>query len=197
MNENNTVEKKKDGSILGTILGFIFIGMLVCGFLFMGDVVEFINEKLPDVGHATGIDRDDTNPYDSTKYFVIDGYYTKQGATGDTLSLILRSDNTFALDDSSDNCYNPLVGTYEKIDNNTVTLTGKTYYGCDSCYYKNGVNIRKLTIRVEEGKAILNGEYIKENTLEEQKNINRYIVEPENGTIPNGNNETWLYCEEE
>ena len=33
--------------------------------------------------------------------------------------------------------------------------------------------------------------------VEEQKNINRYIVEPENGTIPSGNNETWLYCEEE
>ena len=185
---NNQTEEKKDGSTLGTIFGFIFLGMLVVGFLFMGKFNEFVNEHFPNIGRTVGIDKDDT-VQTVTPVFNPVGYYTKNNSI-----LILRDDDTFVYDDDTTECYDPLVGVYD-VDGSVLTLTGKTYYGCDSCYYKNGAGIRTISMQIINNKIMYQGEFAKTSNEEDSSSIYKYIVSPENGTIPRDNNESWIFCE--
>lgn len=192
-------EKKKDGSVLGTFFGFIFIGMLVVGFLFMGKFNDFINEKFPKIGQMAGIDKDDTKPLEEEKPKEVSyvGKYTKsvteENGTVDTASLILRDDKTFAYDESNKDCYNPLVGTYE-IDNDVINFTGKVAYSCDSCYYKEGELISNFSANIINEKIVLKGEFTKNSEVEETKDTKKYVTNPINGTTPDENENPWLEC---
>ena len=192
-------EKKKDGSVLGTIFGFIFMGMLVFGFLFMGKFNDFINEHFPKVGQMAGIDRDDTKPLEEKEKVdttsIVGNYvkkYTNDTGAEDSATLTLRADKTFVYDDSTYGCYDPLVGTYE-VENDVINFTGKVLYGCDACYFTQGESINNFSANIVNGKIVLKGEFTKSS--ETESNSNRYVLEPVNGTTPDGDGDPWLNCD--
>ena len=216
MEENKNVEvqqeeKKSDGSKAGTIFGFLFIIILICGFMFMGQITDFINgflhkdEQISTTTNTnTPVDTNQTQTKPSTEEnktnetTSVVGIYNRsyKNAQGedDYASLILRSDNTFVYDESNKDCYNPLVGTYE-VNNMIIKFTGKVLYGCDACYYTKSSDIKEFNASIVDGVINYNGSFVKKDGIEGASSVSRYINDPVNGTTPSDNGDPWVSCD--
>jgi hypothetical protein len=224
--ETPAPDKKEKGNGGGTTLAIIFGVMLVIGFIFLGDFYNYILDYIPDELKSyfnltkyveskklnkvdeSSVEENKTDTTTTTKKtnYKIGGVYESYKKTegeDDNGYLSIRSDGTFVYDESTRECFDPLVGTYT-IDDNIITFNVKVSYSCDSCYNKNVSDSFKATIYDEntltiESKymgAIISNEYRKNSSKVESNSKKAfYSIEPVNGTKSEESNETWLSCE--
>ncbi len=175
-------EKKKDGSVLGTIFAFAFLFMIIFGFLNIEKFNKYINEHFPEIGKKVGIDKDDTEEYvvEENKLLQYAGYYkttyVDENNTNHSESIILRGDGVFVYDNDLEECYDPLVGTYSV--NETFSFVGKIKYMCIECYLDMDESIKNFEGTYDNNTLTIDGHtFTKDNSYREtNSDIKKYAI---------------------
>ena len=119
-----------------------------------------------------------------------------EGKEVSAYTLYLRKDGSFLLDG--------YVGKYN-YENGKLKLEEIVYYGSDACYYtksnNDGIKLKTYYAEVKDNKTIavtLDGKVVElkkdATNVESSSSLSRYVINPKNGSTPNGWGDPWIDC---
>jgi len=217
MEENNNVqttnvepEKKGNGS---KIIICILIVLVLCAggyfaytkFILKDDTNKTNNTEVPKDENGNYIDEKiEPEVIDYSNANLVGGYKALSGTSdGKEIYkyLIIRSGGIYTFGNDNQNLIERSVGEYQ-LNGDKLSFYDMVYYGKDNCYYISGdlVGFRMGTIKDEntivietyDGKELT---FIKDSSVvESEKDYNWYVLEPKNGTTPNGFDKAWTDC---